>query len=113
VLGDSCRSFRERLPLYLVAVCAVLSLLSFAVVFQSADSEPYFAFYWRDAVTQVFVAIALLVLWIEYLVLLIAAILRKIFTAWWWLVVAWVAVVMLYLHLCPFGYISDLTGGPM
>lgn len=106
---ETCRSLREGLPLYLVAVGAVLTLVSFAVVFQSAGDEPYHTFYWRDAVTQVFLGMTLLTFWIEYLVVLIAAIVQRIVDAWWWLLVAWVALVMLYLHLCPFGYISDLT----
>jgi len=62
-------------------------------------------FYWSDAVTQVFVAIALLVLWIEYVALLIAAILKKVVSAQWWLLVAWVALVLFYLQQCPIEYV--------
>lgn len=110
---ETCRSFREGLPLYLVVVGAVLTLVSFAVVVQGT-AEPWVAFYWSDAVTQVFLAITLLTFWVEYLAVLIAAIVQRVVDAWWWVLVAWVALVMLYLHLCPFGYISDLTRwGPM
>lgn len=55
-------------------------------------------FYWSDAASQIFVAIVLLILWIQFVGVLIAAIIRKVVSAGWWLLVAWVAVVLFYLH---------------
>lgn len=97
-----------HLNLALAAVAAVLSLASLMVVAQGAADEPYTVYRRSDALAQLGVGTALMVLWgcvALAVVVLVAA--RKLSAAWLLLLI-WAALCLFYLSYSPRGYVQDL-----
>jgi hypothetical protein len=90
----------------------VLSALSFVVVMMTVSQEPYFGGIRAvDAIIQVGVGTALIVLWALWSVVVIAVIVRKRTHAATLAVLIWAAMCVFYLGNGVVGYLDDITLG--
>jgi peptidoglycan/LPS O-acetylase OafA/YrhL len=99
---------RTQLNVAFALVAAVLSIASLFVVMQGANDEPYGVYRRYDAVVQVGIGTALMVLWgccALAVVVLVAA--RKL-PVWWLALLLWAAICLFYLSYSPFGYLADI-----
>jgi len=86
----------------------ILSICSFWLVWESANNEPYLCVTRYDAVTQIILGTTFMVLWVQYILVVIYLIFRKLLSPFWTVSIYWVLLVLLNLHFCPFGYIGDV-----
>jgi hypothetical protein len=100
---------RSHVHLILAASAVVLSVASFFVVSHGASDEPYTVFHGSDAIVQVGVAIALMLLWLEFAVAMIVGIVRRRVSAWWLPLLLWVITCEFFLYQSPSGYVQDIT----
>ena len=100
---------RTSIAAQLVASSLIfLSALSTWLVYDGAATEPYTRFRAADAIKQVGLGTAALVLWVEVVALLGFLFWRRRLSRWWLLGVVWAVVVVFYLWRCPAGYVSDI-----
>jgi hypothetical protein len=86
----------------------LLSFASFIVVAQGAGDEPYTQYRRYDAIVQVGIGTALMVLWCCYAIaVVVLAKARKISSGWLWMLL-WAATCLLYLSFSPRGYLEDI-----
>lgn len=90
-------------------IVSVLSILSFWIVREGAQNEPYVDWTAYDAFTQIGVAGALIAGWIFFAIGLVARIRRRQLAAPWAAVLAWILVALFYLQASPRGFWSDLA----
>lgn len=99
---------RLQLNVACALVATVLSSVSFLVVLQGANDEPYMAYDRDDAVMQVGLGTALIVLWCCCaLIVGVLAATRKLPLPWLALLL-WAAICVFYLSYSPSGYLNDL-----
>ena len=95
-------------PLRVLSLPACFRLPHCSWLLQGANDEPYLGYRRYDAIVQVGVGSALIVLWCCYCIavaLLVAA--RKLSVAWLVLLL-WGAICVFYLSYSPLGYLEDI-----
>src|SRR3954469_10814644 len=99
---------RLQLNIALAVTTAALSAVSLVVVFQGANDEPYIGYRRYDAIVQVGVGTALMVLWgLCSLAVLVLVGKRKLSRGWLALLL-WAAICLFYLSYSPLGYLEDI-----
>ena len=98
----------RRLTLLLSISALTLSVLSFFVVWQGANDEPYVSFRTYDAIMQLGVGWPLIILWCFHTVAIITLVCRRKLPRAWLSLLLWTAICLFYLYNCPFGYIEDI-----
>ena len=87
----------------------VLTIASAFVVFDSAAAEPYILFRYSDAFVQIGIAVALMVLWLQFSVWLsYAAITRRVPRLTLALII-WAGIAVFNLWQSPVAYVGDIT----
>ncbi len=99
---------RTQLNVAFALFALLLSAASFVVVLQGATDEPYMGYRRSDAIVQVGVGTALMVLWCCCSVAVVVLVgTRKLPIAWLALLL-WAAICLFYLSTCPLGYLGDI-----
>ena len=87
----------------------VLTIASAFVVVDGAAAEPYILFRYSDAFVQIGIAVALIVLWLQFSVWLsYAAITRRVPKPWLALII-WAGIAVFNLWHSPVAYVEDIT----
>ena len=98
----------SQLNVAFAVMAALLSIASLLVVLQGAGDEPYGVYRRYDAIVQVGVGTALMVLWCCYCLALLVLVVTRKLPAWWLALLLWVAICLLYLSESPLGYLQDI-----
>src|SRR5256885_1363204 len=93
----------------IVIYALVLSLTSAYIVFDGAAAEPYIEFRFSDAFVQVGLAIALMVLWLQFAAYLFYGVLTRRVAKFWLALSIWNGTAVFYLWHSPVGYVGDIT----
>jgi hypothetical protein len=99
---------RTQLNVTFALVAAVLSAASFVVVLQGATDEPYMGYRRYDAVVQVGVGTALMVLWCCCALAVVVLVATRKLPVWWLALLLWAAICLFYLSFAPLGYLGDI-----
>jgi peptidoglycan/LPS O-acetylase OafA/YrhL len=99
---------RRQLNVAVAIVAAALSAVSLFVVVQGANDEPYMAYRRYDAVMQVGVGTALMVLWGCSSVTVLVLVRKRKLSAAWLALLLWAAICLFYLSSSPLGYLEDM-----
>ena len=99
---------RPQLNVAFALIAAALSVGSLFVVFQGANDEPYMAYRRYDAVVQVGVGTALMVLWFCCCVAVVVLVGARKLPVWWLALLLWAAICLFYLSFSPLGYLEDI-----
>jgi peptidoglycan/LPS O-acetylase OafA/YrhL len=99
---------RRQLNLTIAFVSAALSAVSLFVVVQGANDEPYMGYRRYDAVVQVGLGTALIVLWGCCSVAVLVLVRKKKLSAAWLALLLWAAICLFYLSSSPLGYLEDM-----
>ncbi len=86
-----------------------LTLVSAIIVIDSAGAEPYLTFKLTDAVVQIGGACVVLILWLQFVIWVIAGVIRKRISIWWSASFIWAAVICFFVFDCPVAYAQDIT----
>jgi hypothetical protein len=86
-----------------------LSVASTWVVIRGASDEPYVVFRHSDALVQVGIGTALIVLWVQFAIWLGYGVFKKGVHRAWLPVYLWILVVLFCLWDSPVGYVQDVT----
>ena len=89
-------------------IVALLSAASFVVVDQGANDEPYVGYRRYDAIVQVGVGTALMVLWSCCAVAVVVLVAARKLPSWWLMLLLWAAICTFYLSYSPLGYLEDI-----
>src|SRR4051812_35453111 len=98
---------KKNLPI--TAYGLLLSVVSWVVVMKGAGDEPYVVFRRSDALVQLGLGVALIILWLQFGAWLIYAASARQIARVWLVLTVWIVIVLLYLWESPFGYIEDIT----
>jgi hypothetical protein len=98
---------KANIPIGIYAL--VLSITSAYIVFDGAAAEPYLAFRFSDAFVQVGLAIALMVLWLQFAAFLLYGVITRRMARAWLALSIWIATAIFYLWQSPIGYVGDIT----
>ena len=90
-------------------LAVLLSIASFIVVMQGASDEPYTVFRKSDALVQIGVAMALMLLWVQLAIGIVVGVRRRRLSVWWLPLLLWVLICEFYLFQSPSGYIQDIA----
>jgi hypothetical protein len=94
----------------LIGVYALaLSVASAFVVVDGAAAEPYLSLRYSDALVQIGLAVALIVLWLQLAVYLFYGLVTRRVARPWLALSVWIGVAMFYLWQSPVGYVGDIT----
>lgn len=85
-----------------------LTLASLFVVLQGAHDEPYTTYRRYDAIMQVGVGTALIVLWCCCSIVVLALVRKGKFSVAWLALLLWAAICLFYLSESPLGYLEDI-----
>ena len=99
---------RTQLNVAFALIAAALSIASLFVVMQGANDEPYGAYRRYDAIVQVGVGTALMVLWCSCSLAVLVLVGARKLTAWWLTLLLWAALCLFYLSYSPLGYLQDI-----
>ena len=109
------RARRPYVPITLVqlnvacgVIALVLSIASIHVVFQGAADEPYMGYRRSDAVVQVGIGTALMLLWGCFAIAVLLLTTTRKVSRWWLVVLPWAAICLFYLSYAPLGYLQDI-----
>ena len=97
----------KNIPIVIYAL--VLSITSAYIAFDGAAAEPYLVFRFNDAFVQVGLAIALMVLWLQFAACLLYGVITRRVARPWLALSIWIATAMFYLWQSPVGYVGDIT----
>lgn len=86
----------------------ILSVISFIIVLEGASEEPYGVFHKSDAVTQVGIAMILMLMWLQLGIAIVVGVVCRRISIWWLTLLVWVLICEFYLSCCPFGYLDDI-----
>lgn len=100
---------KTRHTLSLICYLILLSIVSIWITFQGANDEPYTTLRPTDALLQVGIGVALIVLWIQYAIFILYSVFKKKVSGWWLSSLIWTSIVIFYLHFSPVGYLSDIS----
>ena len=78
------------------------------VVCQSASDEPYMMYRRYDALVQVGIGTALMVLWGLWAVAGMLLVGNRKLSPWWLALLLWAAICVFYISNCPLGYLADI-----
>src|SRR2546423_5895179 len=95
---------RTQLNVAFALIAAALSVASLVVVFQGANDEPYMGYRQYDAVVQVGVGTALMVLWCCWSLSVVVLVGARKLPVWWLALLLWAAICLFYLSFSPLGY---------
>lgn len=104
-IDHSGRALGLKLGIYVIA----LSIASAVVIMKGATDEPYFHFNAADCLVQVGVGVALLVLWAQVAIGVIAGVFSSRLPRWALAILLWACIVCFYLYVSPSGYIADIA----
>jgi hypothetical protein len=99
---------RKQLNAAFALVTAALSAASFIVVLQGATDEPYMGYRRYDAIVQVGIGTALIVLWCCCCLAVVVLVAARKLPVWWLALLLWAAICLFYLRLAPLGYLEDI-----
>ena len=99
---------RSQLNVAFALVTVVLSAASFFVVLQGANDEPYVGYRRYDAIMQVGVGTALMVLWGLCSIAVVVLVARRKLSLAWIALLLWAAICLFYLSYSPLGYLVDI-----
>ncbi|MEI8198033.1 MAG: hypothetical protein WCI73_19235 [Phycisphaerae bacterium] len=94
---------------FLAVHAVVASVISFFLVLQSANDEPYTLFRSSDALTQVGLGCVLIALWIYLSAATLYGVITARISSWWLLLLLWAVIVLFYLRICPQGFVEDIA----
>ena len=86
----------------------VLTLVSLFVVFQGASDEPYMVYRRYDAMVQVGVGSALMVLWGCCSISVVVLVRKRKLSPAWLALLLWASICLFYLSYSPLGYLEDI-----
>jgi hypothetical protein len=95
------------------AIVSAATIASALVIFLGSNEEPYFVFRPSQALIQVGVGSALMLLWVEWIGVVVWQVTHRALSPVWLSSVVWALVVMFYLSYSPIGYVQDLSGFSM
>lgn len=99
---------RPNLSVFVAGSTLLLSIVSLLIYFDGAASEPYIVIRSWDAITQIGVAMLLMLLWLQLAGAMLIGVFRRKLSTWWLLMLVWVLACERYLIESPTGYIQDI-----
>ncbi|MCX5658768.1 MAG: hypothetical protein NTW19_03490 [Planctomycetota bacterium] len=99
---------RTLLKIAFLVAAGLLSIASFLVIMQGANDEPYVTYRRSDAIVQVVVGTALMVLWACCAITVVVLVGTRRLPARWLAIVLWAAICLCYLSYSPLGYLEDI-----
>lgn len=94
---------------FLASNVAIASIVSWLIIIQGANDEPYHDFHSKDALLQVGLGCSLSVIWLYVLFGILYGVRTKRLSKAWLFVIIWAIIVLGYLQVCPLGYVEDIT----
>lgn len=99
---------RTLLNVAFAVTAGLVSIASLVVVIQSANDEPYVSYRRSDAVVQVGVGTALMLLWACWAGALVVLVRARKLPAGWLALLLWAAICLFFLGFSSLGYHADM-----
>jgi hypothetical protein len=99
---------RAQLNVAFSIVASALSAASLVVGLQGTNDEPYMAYRRYDAIVQVGVGTALMMLWCCWCLAVLFLVGARKLSGWWLALLLWAAIWLFYLSFSPLGYLQDI-----
>ena len=100
--------YLSKLHIFLVIFLVTQSVCSIWLIWENANDEPYLGLTKYGAYTQIILGTTFILLWVEFIIVVIYFIYRKMLSVEWVVIIVWALMVLFYLQFCPFGYIGDI-----
>ena len=86
----------------------ILTILSFFVVWQNINDEPYVLLYRVEAFVQISLASMLLILWLQLAIFIIVGLFSKWLSSFNLIILLWIMINCFLVGFAMIGYISDI-----
>lgn len=94
---------------FIAAHAAFASIASLLLVSQGASEEPYARFRAAETLSQVGLGCILIAMWLYLISGILYGVATSRLARGWLALLLWAAIVLFYLHICPVGYVEDVT----